>query len=139
MKVEEHPGYCTFTFSNITEEDAGPYLAIFPGRVNDNKHVDVKVDDNNSEERLLSELPPVSDISKYEEVIDFLPGTTATISVQGVMRAGCKFLLQDKATNLTCCFSAASRGDTLCQVDNQSSACRNKDRYINTFKLSSVF
>jgi len=129
VKVEEHPGYCTFTFSNITEEDAGPYLVIFPGRAKDNERVEVKVDENNSENRLLSELPQVSDILQYEEVLDFLPGKTATMSVQGVAGSGCKFLLLNQARNFTCCFSAAARGDTLCNPDTQSSACRNKDRY----------
>ena len=136
VKVEEHPGYCTFTFSNIKPEDTGPYLVIFPGRVNDNKQITIKLEDNNSEERLLSELPPVSEVSRYEEVMDFLPGKTATMSVQGVAGSGCKFLLLNKARNLTCCFSGAARGDTLCKSDTLSSNCRNKDRYVNTFCLS---
>ena len=136
VKVEEHPGYCTFTFSDITEEDAGPYLAIFPGRAKDNEQVEVKVDENNSEEKILSELPTVSNIYQYEEVLNFLPGKTATVSVQGQTGSGCKFLLLDREKNLTCCFSAAARRDTLCNPDTQSIACRSKDRYVNTFGLS---
>jgi len=44
-------------------------------------------------------------------------------------RSGCKFLLLDQTRNLTCCFSASSRGETLCHPDTQSIACRTKERY----------
>ena len=130
VAVEEHPGYCKIFFSDIKSDDAGPYLVIFPGRVKDNKQFEVKVEDNNNSDnkRMLSTLPQVSDISRYEEVLDFLPGTTATVSVLGNTGSGCKFLLLDQARNLTCCFSASSRGDTLCNPDTQSIACRNKNR-----------
>ena len=127
VKVEEHPGYCKITFSNINQRDAGPYLVIFPGRVNDNEQFELKVEDK-GEERTTSELPPVSDISRYEEVVNFVPGTTAILSVLGNTGSGCKFLLMDQTRNLTCCFSASSRGETLCHPDTQSIACRTKER-----------
>ena len=44
IKVEEHPGYCKIAFSKIEEGDAGPYLAIFPGRVNDNKQFESPIE-----------------------------------------------------------------------------------------------
>ena len=133
VKVEEHPGYCKITFSKINQEDAGPYLVIFPGRVNDNKQFEVEVEENN-DKRTLSGIPPASDISRYEEVMDFFPGTTAIVSVLGNTGSGCKFLLMDQARNLTCCFSASSRGDTLCHPDTQSIACRTKERYTDSFE-----
>jgi len=124
VKVEEHPGYCKITFSNINQGDSGPYLVIFPGRVNDNEQFEL-----NGEERTLSGLPPVSDVSRYEEVVNFVPGTTAIVSVLGNTGSGCKFLLLDQARNLTCCFSASSKGETLCNPETQSIACRTKERY----------
>jgi len=128
VKVEEHPGYCKTTFYNINQGDSGPYLVIFPGRVNDNEQFELNVEDD-SEERTMSGLLPVSDISRYEEVMDFVPGTTATVSVPGNTGSGCKFLLLDQGRNLTCCFSSSSRGETLCHPDTQSIACRTKERY----------
>ena len=99
VKVEEHPGYCKIVFFKIKIEDAGPYQVIFPGKVDDNEKFDIKVLDD-SEERL----PPVSgDISRFEEVEDFVPGSTAAVSVLGNTESGCKFLLL--AGNITCCFS----------------------------------
>ena len=133
VKVEEHPGYCKTTFYNINQGDSGPYLVIFPGRVNDNEQFELNVEDD-SEERTMSELLPVSDISRYEEVMDFVPGTTATVSVPGNTGSGCKFLLLDQGRNLTCCFSASSRGETLCHPDTQSIACRTNERYMDSFK-----
>ena len=122
LKVEEHPGYCKIVFFKIKIEDAAPYLVIFPGKVNDNEEFDIKVSDD-SEERIIPGLPPVSDISRFEEVEDFVQGTTATVSVLGNTQSGCKFLFH------TCCFSSTSRKDTLCHPDTQSGACRTKERW----------
>ena len=132
VKVEEHPGYCKITFSNIEQGDAGPYLAIFPARVNDNEQFELRVEENSEE----TGLTPASDISRYEEVMDFSPGTTATVYVQGYAGKGCKFFLLDQARNLTCCFSASSRGETLCHPDIQSIACRTKERFVHSFENS---
>ena len=126
VKVEEHPGYCKIVFFKIKIEDAAPYLVIFPGKVNDNEQFDIKVSDD-SEERILPGLPPVADISRFEEVEDFVPGSTATVSVLGNTESGCKFLLL--AGNITCCFSATSGKDTLCHPDTQSGGCRTKERW----------
>ena len=133
VNVEEHRGFCKITFYNFNQNDAGPYLVIFPGRVNDNEQFELKVEEN-SEERTWSGFPPVGDISRYEEMMDFVPGTTAIISVPGYTGSGCKFLLLDQGRNLTCCFSASSRGDTLCHPDTQSIACRTKERFVDSFK-----
>ena len=126
LKVEEHPGYCKIVFFKIKIEDAAPYLVIFPGKVNDNEQFDIKVSDD-SEERILPGLPPVSDISRFEEVEDFVPGSTAAVSVLGNTESGYKFLLL--AGNITCCFSATSGKDTLCHPDTQSGGCRTKERW----------
>ena len=92
VKVEEHPGYCKIIFSEIKLEDTGRYMVIFPGNVSNNKEFEVKVEDK-SDERLISGLPPISAISMFEEVQDFLPGTTATLSVPGYEAgSGCMFL-----------------------------------------------
>ena len=119
LKVEEHPGYCKIVFFKIEIEDAGPYQVIFPGKVDDNEKFNIMVSDD-SEERL----PPVSgDISRFEEVEDFIQGTTATVFVLGNTQSGCKFLLSD--TDLTCCYSHyPSRKSTLCHPSSQSPACR---------------
>ena len=126
VKVEEHPGYCKIVFFKIKIEDAAPYLVIFPGKVNDNEQFDIKVSDD-SEERILPGLPPVGDISRFEEVEDFVPGSTAAVSVLGNTESGCKFLLL--AGNITCCFSATSGKDTLCHPNTQSGGCRTKERW----------
>ena len=119
VKVEEHPGYCKIVFFKIKIEDAGPYQVIFPGKVDDNEKFNIMVSDD-SEERL----PPVSgDISRFEEVEDFVQGTTATVFVLGNTQSGCKFLLSDR--DITCCYSHyPSRKSTLCDPSSQSPACR---------------
>ena len=127
VKVVEEPGFCNITLPNIVKEDAGPYLVIFPGKVNDNQELEVQVVEK-SDKGLF--LPAASAISRYEEVRgDFVPGTTGTISILGNTNSGCKILLVEMSRNLTCCFSKASRGETLCHPDTQSTACRKKDRY----------
>ena len=127
VKVEEHPGYCKIIFSKIKLEDTGRYMVIFPGNVSNNKEFEVKVEDK-SDERLISGLPPISAISMFEEVQDFLPGTTATLSVPGYEAgSGCKFLLLDQAQKIACCYSATSTGGSLCNPDTQSSICRTKE------------
>ena len=134
VKVEEHPGYCKIILSEIKLEDTGRYMVIFPGNVSNNKEFEVKVLSSKSDERLISGLPPISAISMFEEVQDFLPGTTATLSVPGYEAgSGCKFLLLDQDRNVACCYSATSRGDTLCNPDTQSSICRTKEGYKNAF------
>ena len=128
VKVEEHPGYCKIILSEIKLEDTGRYMVIFPGNMSNHEEFEVKVEDK-SDERLISGLPPISAISMFEEVQDFLPGTTATLSVPGYEAgSGCKFLFLDQAQNIACCYSATSRGDTLCNPDTQSSICRTKER-----------
>ena len=42
----------------------------------------------------------------------------------GDTKQGCKFLLLDRARNLTCCYSALVRGEKLCDPAMQSSGCR---------------
>ena len=127
VKVVEEPGFCNITLPNIVKEDAGPYLVIFPGKVNDNQELEVKVVEKIDKGLFL---PAASAISRYEEVRgDFVPGTTGTISILGNTNSGCKILLVEMSRNLTCCFSTASRGETLCHPDTQSSACRKKDMY----------
>ena len=76
--------------------------------------------------------------------LDFIPGTNGRISVRGTTKtAGCKFIMVDMSKNLTCCFSATSRGVSLCHPDTQSDGCRKKDRCDRTFLViiisSSIF
>ena len=72
VKVVEEPGFCNITLPNIVKEDAGPYLVIFPGKVNDNQELEVQVVEK-SDKGLF--LPAASAISRYEEVRgDFVPG-----------------------------------------------------------------
>ena len=131
MQIIEYPGktYVAIIFSKIKLEDTGRYMVIFPGYMSNNKEFEVKVEDK-SDERLISGLPPISAISMFEEVLqDFLPGTTAILSVPGYEAgSGCKFLLLDQDRDIACCYSATSRGDTLCNPDTQSSICRTKER-----------
>ena len=138
LQISEYPGKTcvAIIFSKIKLEDTGRYMVIFPGNVSNNEEFEVKVEDK-SDERLISGLPPISAISMFEEVQDFLPGTTATLSVPGYEAgSGCKFLLLDQDRNVACCYSATSRGDTLCNPDTQSSICRTKERYRNAFSIS---
>ena len=66
--------------------------------------------------------------------LDFIPGAIGRISVRGTTKTkGCKFIMVDMSKNLTCCFSATSRGVSLCHPDTQSDGCRKKDRCECTF------
>ena len=73
-------------------------------------------------------------VHQKNQQLDFIPGTSGRISVRGTTKtAGCKFIMVDMSKNLTCCFSATSRGVSLCHPDTQSDGCRKKDRCDRTF------
>ena len=73
-------------------------------------------------------------VHHQNQQLDFIPGTSGRISVRGTTKtAGCKFIMVDMSKNLTCCFSATSRGVSLCHPDTQSDGCRKKDRCDRTF------
>ena len=73
-------------------------------------------------------------VQYHNQQLDFIPGTSGKISVRGTTKtAGCKFIMVDMSKNLTCCFSATSRGVSLCDPDTQSDGCRKKDRCEGTF------
>jgi len=117
FEVEELEGQCVMTLPSITSEDAGHYLAIFPGRVDQVVDFNVVI----SEEEIEA---GGGDVRMYKAVDSFTPGTTAIVAVLGDTTDGCKVTYFNRERNLTCCYSHPNRGDSLCDPDSQSRGCR---------------
>jgi len=122
IEVEELVGQCVMTLPGITSEDAGPYLVIFPGKVDDNENFDVVVSDGEVRQPRME--AGEYDVRMYRAVASFTPGTTGTLAVLGDTTDGCKFQFLNRGRNLTCCFSPPDRGDSLCDPASQSRGCR---------------
>ena len=61
---------------------------------------------------------------------EFLVDSNATIMAFGNLQEACKFMFLDPTNNITCCYSNKAEG--LCNLDEQSSSCRNSENAIVT-------
>ena len=65
-----------------------------------------------------------------QAIEDFPVDSNATIMAFGNLQEACKFMFLDPTNNITCCYSNKAEG--LCDLDEQSSSCRNSENAIVT-------